>query len=179
MDPVPDVNDLWPNFSWLMWEVEDLFGINQKNLVSDRMLLPEFFKGFPLRKDFPLTGYVELRYNEELKQIPGVIQIADEVPWGLNTFYVYNIQVDQRDELLNFLDNNNIGTNIHFRYPVHASPAFAKWTKSLPVTESVANNIISLPSSQHLTEEQQLYIIQKIAEFYKYSYRKRSFTSYI
>jgi len=119
------------------------------------------------------------RYNEELKQIPGVIQIADEVPWGLNTFYVYNIQVDQRDELLNFLDNNNIGTNIHFRYPVHASPAFAKWTKSLPVTESVANNIISLPSSQHLTEEQQLYIIQKIAEFYKYSYRKRSFTSYI
>ena len=106
------------------------------------------------------------RYNEELKDIPGVIQIAHEVPWGLNTFYVYNIQVERRDKLIQFLDENGIATNIHFRYPVHASPAFAKWTKTLPVTESVAKNIISLPSSQHLTEEQQSYIIEKIAEFY-------------
>ena len=106
------------------------------------------------------------RYNEELKDIPGVIQIAHEVPWGLNTFYVYNIQVERRDKLIQFLDENGIATNIHFRYPVHASPAFAKWTKTLPVTESVAKNIISLPSSQHLTEEQQSYIIEKITEFY-------------
>ena len=70
------------------------------------------------------------------------------------------------DKLIQFLDENGIATNIHFRYPVHASPAFAKWTKTLPVTESVAKNIISLPSSQHLTEEQQSYIIEKITEFY-------------
>ena len=106
------------------------------------------------------------RYNEELKDIPGIIQIAHEVPWGLNTFYVYNIQVEHRDELIGYMDKNGVSTNIHFRYPVHASPAFAKWTKTLPVTESVAKNIISLPSSQHLTEEQQSYIIENIKEFY-------------
>jgi len=106
-------------------------------------------------------------YNEQLKEVDGVIQIHKEVPWSYkNTFYVYNIQVKYRDELMEYMDKNGVSTNIHFRYPVHLSPAFKKWTKSLPITEAVAGNIISLPSSQHLTSDEQKHIIATVKEFY-------------
>lgn len=58
------------NSSWSEREVRDMFGIFFTNNNDLRRLLTDYgFEGFPLRKDFPLTGYIEVRYDDEVQQI--------------------------------------------------------------------------------------------------------------
>lgn len=64
------LNYLFKNSIWLEREVWDLFGIFFYGNYDLRRILTDYgFEGFPLRKDFPLSGYIELRYNEENKSI--------------------------------------------------------------------------------------------------------------
>ncbi|MGC9268864.1 NADH-quinone oxidoreductase subunit C [Acidiphilium sp.] len=68
--PVPSVTPIWPGAAWWEREVFDLFGISFDGLLDHRRILTDNgFEGYPLRKDFPLTGYVELRYDEEQKRV--------------------------------------------------------------------------------------------------------------
>ena len=68
--PVPTVTGLWPVASWLEREVFDLYGVTFAGHPDLRRILTESgFEGFPLRKDFPLTGHVELRYSEADKRV--------------------------------------------------------------------------------------------------------------
>ncbi len=67
---VPSVWQLWPVATWFEREAWDLFGIPFSNQPDLRRILTDYgFSGHPLRKDFPLTGYVEVRYDEERKQV--------------------------------------------------------------------------------------------------------------
>lgn len=68
--PVPTVTTLWPNAGWLEREVFDLYGVIFAGNQDLRRILTDYgFEGHPFRKDFPLTGYVELRYSEEDKRV--------------------------------------------------------------------------------------------------------------
>ncbi|GGC21543.1 hypothetical protein GCM10011371_06470 [Novosphingobium marinum] len=68
--PVPTVTTLWPNAGWLEREVFDLYGVLFSGNPDLRRILTDYgFEGHPFRKDFPLTGYVELRYSEEDKRV--------------------------------------------------------------------------------------------------------------
>lgn len=68
--PVPTVTTLWPNAGWLEREVFDLFGVVFAGNTDLRRILTDYgFEGHPFRKDFPLTGYVELRYSEDEKRV--------------------------------------------------------------------------------------------------------------
>ena len=68
--PVPTVTTLWPNAGWLEREVFDLFGVLFEGNTDLRRILTDYgFEGHPFRKDFPLTGYQELRYSEEDKRV--------------------------------------------------------------------------------------------------------------
>jgi NADH-quinone oxidoreductase subunit C len=68
--PVPSVTELWPVAGWLEREVFDLYGVLFDGNDDLRRILTDYgFRGFPFRKDFPLTGYVELRYSEEQKRV--------------------------------------------------------------------------------------------------------------
>ena len=68
--PVPTVTDLWPVAGWLEREVFDLYGVIFEGNTDLRRILTDYgFEGHPFRKDFPLTGYVELRYSEEDKRV--------------------------------------------------------------------------------------------------------------
>jgi NADH-quinone oxidoreductase subunit C len=68
--PVPTVTTLWPNAGWLEREVFDLFGVLFEGNTDLRRILTDYgFEGHPFRKDFPLTGYQELRYSEEHKRV--------------------------------------------------------------------------------------------------------------
>jgi NADH-quinone oxidoreductase subunit C len=68
--PVPSVTDLWPVAGWLEREVFDLFGVVFVGNRDLRRILTDYgFSGHPLRKDFPMTGYVEMRYSEEDKRV--------------------------------------------------------------------------------------------------------------
>jgi NADH-quinone oxidoreductase subunit C len=68
--PVPSVTGLWPVASWLEREVFDMYGVIFSGNSDLRRILTDYgFSGHPQRKDFPLTGYVELRYSEEDKRV--------------------------------------------------------------------------------------------------------------
>jgi NADH-quinone oxidoreductase subunit C len=68
--PVPSVTSLWPVAGWLEREVFDLYGVTFSGNPDLRRILTDYgFEGYPLRKDFPQTGYVELRYSEAEKRV--------------------------------------------------------------------------------------------------------------
>jgi NADH-quinone oxidoreductase subunit C len=67
---VPSVHAVWPVATWWEREAWDMFGIAFLGQPDLRRILTDYgFEGHPLRKDFPLTGYVEVRYDEERKQV--------------------------------------------------------------------------------------------------------------
>jgi NADH-quinone oxidoreductase subunit C len=68
--PVPSVTGLWPVAGWLEREVYDMYGVLFSGNADLRRILTDYgFRGHPQRKDFPLSGYVELRYSEEAKRV--------------------------------------------------------------------------------------------------------------
>ena len=68
--PVPSVTSLWPVAGWLEREVYDMYGVTFAGNPDLRRILTDYgFEGFPQRKDFPLTGFVELRYSEAEKRV--------------------------------------------------------------------------------------------------------------
>jgi NADH-quinone oxidoreductase subunit C len=67
---VPSLVDLHPSANWFEREVFDMFGILFSGHPDLRRLLTDYgFRGYPLRKDFPTTGYTEVRYDEALKRV--------------------------------------------------------------------------------------------------------------
>lgn len=68
--PVPSSCDVFPGNNWFEREAYDMYGIYFKNHPDLRRILTDYgFEGHPLRKDFPLTGYTEVRWDEEKKRI--------------------------------------------------------------------------------------------------------------
>ncbi|BDW82738.1 hypothetical protein MACH24_21760 [Erythrobacter sp. Dej080120_24] len=82
--PVPTVTTLWPNAGWLEREVFDMFGVVFDGNPDLRRILTDYgFEGHPFRKDFPMTGYIELRYSEDEKR---VVYEPVELPQDMRTF---------------------------------------------------------------------------------------------
>jgi NADH-quinone oxidoreductase subunit C len=68
--PVPSVVSLFPNAGWYERETYDCFGVFFEGNRDLRRILTDYgFEGYPFRKDFPLTGHVELRYSEEEQRV--------------------------------------------------------------------------------------------------------------
>ena len=68
--PVPSLVDVFPAANWFEREAYDMYGILFSGHPDLRRLLTDYgFEGYPLRKDFPLTGYVEVRYDDEQKRV--------------------------------------------------------------------------------------------------------------
>jgi NADH-quinone oxidoreductase subunit C len=68
--PVPSVTGLWPVAGWLEREVYDMYGVLFSGNADLRRILTDYgFEGYPQRKDFPLTGHIELRYSEAEKRV--------------------------------------------------------------------------------------------------------------
>jgi NADH-quinone oxidoreductase subunit C len=82
--PVPTVTTLWPVAGWLEREVYDMYGVTFAGNPDLRRILTDYgFEGYPQRKDFPLTGHVELRYSEAEKR---VVYEPVQLPQDFRTF---------------------------------------------------------------------------------------------
>ena len=67
---ISSITKIFPSANWMEREVFDMYGINFKDHPDLRRILTDYgFKGYPLRKDFPLTGHYEVRYSENLKKV--------------------------------------------------------------------------------------------------------------
>jgi len=69
-EKIPSMTKLYPSANWMEREVFDMYGIKFKNHPDLRRILTDYgFDGYPLRKDFPLTGFNEVRYSEKEKKV--------------------------------------------------------------------------------------------------------------
>ena len=67
---VPSVTSIFPSANWMEREVFDMYGIKFKDHPDLRRILTDYeFEGYPLRKDFPITGHKEVRYSQEKKKV--------------------------------------------------------------------------------------------------------------
>lgn len=107
--PLHSAYSLWGNCNWLEREIYDMFGIIFTNHPDLRRILTDYgFVGHPLRKDFPLVGYIEVRYDDEFKKIVyEPVEFAQEMrnfqlhsPWNyLSNFHEgYNCPVPEKKE---------------------------------------------------------------------------------
>ena len=105
------------------------------------------------------------RYTQFLQD---VVHCPKEASWGQHSYYVYVIETPAgtRDSLQNFLKQKGIGTNIHYRYPTHTTEAYKQYGTSLPRTEYICRNILSLPCYHTLPTLHQDYVIKAIKDFY-------------
>ena len=90
-EPVPTATGVFSSAAWWEREVWDLYGVMFSGHPDLRRILTDYgFEGHPLRKDFPLTGYVEMRYDDEKKRVrlrtretdPGVPEFRLPQPLG-------------------------------------------------------------------------------------------------
>lgn len=81
---LPSVGDIWASANWYEREAFDLFGLVFEGHPDLRRILTDYgFIGHPFRKDFPVNGYVEMRYDEALKRVvyqPVTIQLRENTP---------------------------------------------------------------------------------------------------
>ena len=67
---IPSITKIFPSANWMEREVFDMYGISFKDHPDLKRILTDYgFDGYPLRKDFPLTGHTEVRYSEEKKKV--------------------------------------------------------------------------------------------------------------
>ena len=91
-----------------------------------------------------------------------------EAAWSRSVFHLYVVRTRDRDGLGRHLKANGIDTGLHYPVPVHLQKCYEEWSPgrgSLPVTERVATEILSLPMFPGLRPEQQSAIVEQIGEF--------------
>lgn len=107
-------------------------------------------------------------YNSLLKDTP--LELPVEAKGRKHVYHLYVIRSRRRDELQEYLAKNCIGTGIHYKNPAHLQEAVAVFgykKGDFPETEKACNEILSLPMYPELREEDQVYISEKIKDFFR------------
>jgi dTDP-4-amino-4,6-dideoxygalactose transaminase len=102
-------------------------------------------------------------YTEQLQG--HVVAVPVVQPPATHVYYVYVVQVEERDQFRQVLEQEGIATGIHYPIPIHLQPACAHYGYTrgmLPITEAVTERIVSLPMYAELTTEQIYHIVSTI-----------------
>lgn len=149
------------------------------NYGSDRKY-HHIYKGTNSRLDEVQAAFLRIKlknlnkWNEERrkiaqKYIEGIsnskIIKPVEVDYVKHVWHLFVVRTEKRDELEKYLNNNGIGTTIHYPIPMHLQKAYKEFNieqGSLPIAEKISNEVISLPLWYGLSNEEIQFIIQKI-----------------
>ena len=106
------------------------------------------------------------RYLREIKN--PLIRLPEALPGACNVWHQFVIRCDQRAALQNHLFKKGIGTDIHYPVPPHLSATYRSLGMQkgdLPVTEALAETVLSIPSYYGISEEEQAYVIDTLNAF--------------
>ncbi|MGP4078984.1 DegT/DnrJ/EryC1/StrS family aminotransferase [Pseudalkalibacillus sp. R45] len=110
-------------------------------------------------------------YTKLLKELlPEEVTVPVEEENRYHVFHQYTIRVSKRDELQGFLKENGVATMIYYPLPLHVQPVFKELgykEGDFPEAEKAAKEALSLPMFPELTTEQQTYVVEMMAKFYK------------
>jgi len=108
------------------------------------------------------------RYNDALSSYYE-IKLPISASWADPVFYVYTIQIDNRDGLADFMKKKGVESGIYYPVPLHMQPViFDKiGFTSLPITEKLCKRILSPPLSPAMTDEEVEYVVKTIQEYCK------------
>lgn len=113
---------------------------------------------------------VATHYNELLADIKQ-IQLPVTAKWNTHVWHLYVIKATRRDELQQFLKQAGIESGIHYPVPIHKQLAYKGYDfgneNKFPVTEKIADEILSLPMHPYLGMDEVVYVADKIKEFYR------------
>ena len=147
--------------------VKNLGAIGDAGCVTGRKDLVDLAKLYSNHGRDKKYVYEYLGYNARIDNIQAKV-VQAKLPflqaWLDRKYDVYVLEAPDRDRIRDALLVNQIQTNIHYANPAHSTPAFAKWSAPLPVTEHKSNNIFSIPVYPSLTDTQVEYIVNKCKE---------------
>ena len=114
-----------------------------------------------LDDDITLRKNVAKLYVENIKNVKIKLPVIPD--WDANVFHLFPILCEKRDELQQYLTENGIQTLIHYPIPPHKQECYSDWNNiSLPITERIHNEELSLPISQVMTQEEVMRVIDII-----------------
>ena len=117
-----------------------------------------------LDEDVALRKEVAKKYIEGIKN-PKIV-LPKITNWDQHVFHLFPVLCEQRDELQKYLESNGIGTNIHYPIPPHKQECYQEWNSiSLPVTEKIHAQELSLPMSPCLNNQQIQRVIDTLNKF--------------
>lgn len=117
-----------------------------------------------LNTDNKQRRIIAKRYLSEIKNDKIVLPVWDFS--NNHVFHLFVIRTKNREDLQDYLSQNNIQTVIHYPVPPHKQKAFPQWnTLSFPITEQIHNEVLSLPISPVLTEEEVSFVIEIINKY--------------
>jgi len=109
---------------------------------------------------------IAMWYDEALKDVQG-IRIPKRFPDSTSVYHLYSIRAERRDALAEYLQKNGISTAVFYIVPVHQQTAYKNGRPlSLPVSEKLSQEILSLPMFPDLSRDQVDYVVEKIRAFY-------------
>lgn len=109
---------------------------------------------------------IAARYSKELKN--SAIKLPTLVPGATGVWHQYVLRCEERDRLIDYLNQKEIGTIIHYPIPPHLAEAYAYLGHKegfLPITEHLAKTVLSIPMYNGMTDDEQSYVIDAINNF--------------
>lgn len=108
------------------------------------------------------------KYNELLSDLPMILPIIGEK--RTHGFHLYVVRVKNRTDFLEFVKKNGVNASIHYPIPIHKQEAYRKETKGkirLPISERVAQEVVSLPMFAGMTDEEINYVSKVIHDYFE------------
>lgn len=117
-----------------------------------------------LNEDIQKRREVAQYYNNNIKNPEVILPVIRD--WDSHVFHIYSIRCTERDRLQRYLMKNGIQTNIHYPIPPHKQECYKEWNGlSLPITEKIHNEELSLPMSPVMTENEMIEVVEIINLF--------------
>ena len=139
------------------------FRLNEIQAVIGRIQLKHLPKWIEKRRE------IVKFYNDMFKNYPDV-KIPIEKEWAKHSYYVYTIQIERRDDLIQYLNEKKIATGTYYPIPVHQQPIIEELygkQPNLPITEKVVDKIVSLPLSPLLSDKELQRIKREIQNYFE------------